>query len=119
MVTGARKKPIQKGSTGSRARLAEATSPSPSGSVAPGKAKVVWDDTNLRTTYANVCKMQGTRDEIALSFGSNQSWQMGQEQVCVLLTDRIVLNPHSAKRLLVMLEQGMRDYETRFGRLEV
>lgn len=88
-------------------------------SVASAAAGVIWDDAGMRTTYANVCKMQGMREEIALSFGSNQSWQMGQEQVTVLLTDRIVLNPHTAKRLLLMLEQGMRDYESRFGVLAV
>lgn len=78
---------------------------------------MIWDDSNMRTSYANVCNVVGTREEISLMFGSNQSWQMGQEQVRVMLNDRIVLNPYMAKRLLNMLEKGLGEYESRFGPL--
>ena len=34
--------------------------------------KVVWDDSKMKTTYANVCNVLGTREEIMLLFGANQ-----------------------------------------------
>ena len=82
-------------------------------------AAVIWDDSNMRTSYANVCNVVGTREEVTLMFGSNQSWQMDQQQVKVTLNDRIVLNPYMAKRLLKMLEKGVEEYESRFGALAI
>ncbi len=80
---------------------------------------VVWDDSKMSTSYANVCNVMGTREEIMLLFGANQAWQGGQKEVKVLLSERIVLNPFAAKRLLLLLGQGIKDYEARFGELKV
>jgi hypothetical protein len=81
--------------------------------------KVIWDDSKMQTSYANVCNVLGTREEIMLLFGANQAWQGGQKEVTVLLSDRIVLNPFAAKRLLVLLGQGLKEYESRYGELKV
>ncbi|HVO84316.1 MAG TPA: DUF3467 domain-containing protein [Syntrophobacteria bacterium] len=37
----------------------------------------------------------------------------------VQLSDRIVLSPFAAKRLAVLLNNVLRDYESRFGALEL
>ena len=84
-----------------------------------GGPKVVWDDSKMHTSYANVCNVLGTREEIMLLFGANQQWRTGQKEVTVLLSDRIVLNPYAAKRLFRMLEQGLKEYEARYGELRV
>ena len=84
-----------------------------------GAPKVKWDDSNMRTSYANVCNVLGTREEIMLLFGANQAWHGGQKEVTVLLSDRVVLNPYAAKRLHIMLEQGLKEYEARYGELKV
>ena len=81
--------------------------------------KVKWDDSSMRTAYANVCNVMGTREEIMLLFGANQAWQSGQTEIRVVLSDRVVLNPFAAKRLYKMLEQGLKEYEGRFGELKV
>ncbi|MDC8772114.1 DUF3467 domain-containing protein [Roseateles albus] len=81
--------------------------------------KVVWDDSKMQTSYANVCNVLGTREEIMLLFGANQAWQGGQKEVTVLLSDRIVLNPFAAKRLFTLLGQGLKEYESRYGELKV
>lgn len=81
--------------------------------------KVVWDDSKMRTSYANVCNVLGTREEIMLLFGANQAWHGGQKQVTVALSDRIVLNPYAAKRLQQLLAQGLKEYETRYGELKL
>ena len=66
---------------------------------APGQMKIVWDDSGMRSVYANVSNVAGGREEIVLLFGMNQSWHAGQKEVKVQLTDRIVLSPFAAKRL--------------------
>ena len=84
-----------------------------------GTPKVIWDDSKMRTSYANVCNVMGTREEVMLLFGANQSWHGGQTEVTVALTERIVLNPFAAKRLFQLLGQGLKEYEARYGELKV
>ncbi|ALT77590.1 DUF3467 domain-containing protein [Paucibacter sp. KCTC 42545] len=81
--------------------------------------QITWDDSKMETTYANVCNVLGTREEIMLLFGANQAWQTQQSEVKVALSNRIVLNPYAAKRLMTLLELGLREYETRYGELKL
>jgi len=84
-----------------------------------GQPKIVWDDSNMRSAYANVVNVAGGLEEIVLLFGINQSWQAGQEEVKVKLSDRIVLSPFAAKRLAVLLNNVLKNYESQYGKLEV
>jgi hypothetical protein len=84
-----------------------------------GGPRVIWDDSKMKTSYANVCNVLGTREEIMLLFGANQAWHGGQKEVTVVLSDRIVLNPYAAKRLSALLEQGLKEYEARYGELKL
>ena len=52
-------------------------------------------------------------------FGMNQAWYSGQKEVKVKLTDRIVLSPFAAKRMSILLNNVLRDYEKRYGSLEI
>jgi hypothetical protein len=81
--------------------------------------KIVWDDSNMRSVYANVSNVAGGREEIVLLFGMNQSWHAGQKEVKVQLTDRIVLSPFAAKRLSILLNNVLQDYEKRYGALDI
>ncbi len=81
--------------------------------------KIRWDDTNMRSVYANVCNATGTREEFVLLFGMNQSWHSGQAEVTIQLADRIVLSPFVAKRLALLLNNVVRDYEMKYGVLDV
>lgn len=78
-----------------------------------------WDDSKMQSAYANVCNVLGTREEITLLFGTNKSWQAGSDEVGVQLSQRIVLTPYTAKRLSQMMEQGVREYEQRFGEIKL
>jgi len=80
---------------------------------------VVWNDSEMQTTYANVCNVMGSREEIMVLFGSNQAWKTDQKEVEVMLSHRIVLNPYTAKRLQLMLEMGLKQYEERFGEIKL
>jgi len=84
-----------------------------------GQLQVKWDDTNMKSSYANVCNVASTREEMVLMFGVNQAWHAGQKEVTVQLADRIILSPHAAKRLSILLTNVVKQYEDRFGQLNV
>ena len=81
--------------------------------------EVKWDDSGMTTSYANVCNVTSTREEVSLLFGTNQTLYTGQKEVMVKLSDRIILSPFAAKRLLVLLENVMKQYESRFGQVNI
>lgn len=79
-----------------------------------------WDDSAMSTSYANVFNISMTRDEVGLFFGTNlTSGVGGTEAVTIKLSDRIIMTPHSAKRLMLLLEANVKAYEDRHGSLEV
>ncbi len=82
-----------------------------------GKTKVHWDDRSMRSAYANVCNVATTREEVMLLFGTSQAWSNMVEDVTVDLSDRIILNPFAAKRLLIMLAKTLEEYEKAYGSL--
>ncbi len=82
-----------------------------------GQTKIRWDDTKMRTAYANVCNVATTREEVMVLFGTSQAWMNAGEEISVELSDRILLNPHAAKRLMGMLVKTIEDYEKNFGPL--
>lgn len=80
--------------------------------------KVRWDDSNITNSYANVCNVSSSREEVVLVFGMNNTWERGRQDVQVQLTDRIILSPFAAKRLAGLLNNVLQQYESRFGPLE-
>ncbi len=87
----------------------------------PAMPTVNWDDSNMKTSYANVVNAASTREEVTLFFGTNQTWNMtdNKQEFNVQLNDRIVLNPYAAKRLWTLLGAILKEYETRFGVLSL
>jgi hypothetical protein len=81
---------------------------------------VNWDDSQMRTTYANVVNASSTREEVSIFFGTNMTWSLNDKrEFNVKLSDRVVLSPFAAKRLAILLQAILKEYETRFGKLEV
>ena len=64
---------------------------------------VRFDDSNLKSSYANVCNVSRTREDVVLVFGTNQ----------------IILSPFAAKRLGNLLANIIREYEARVGALNI
>lgn len=91
----------------------------PAAAPAEGQFKVNWDTTKLASTYANVCNVSSTREEVTLLFGTNKTVQAGQGELTVELTNRLVLSPYAAKRLHLVLKNVIGQYEERFGNLEI
>jgi len=81
--------------------------------------KLKWDDSNMKSSYANVCNVTSTREEVVMLFGVNQAWNRGQKEVTIQLTDRIIISPYAAKRLSMLLQGVVAEYEKRFGTLNV
>jgi Protein of unknown function (DUF3467) len=81
---------------------------------------VNWDDSSMKTSYANVVNAATTREEVTLFFGTNLTWNPAEaKEFYVRLSDRIVLNPYAAKRLWILLGANLKEYETRFGALNL
>jgi len=86
----------------------------------PGETpKIVWDDSGMSSTYANVCNVASTREEVVILFGTNQAWKGVEAEVKVQLSDRVILSPFAAKRLLLLLTNVVSQYESRFGSLDI
>lgn len=82
-------------------------------------ARIKWDDSAMKSSYANVCNVTSTREEVVMLFGINQAWNTGQKEVTIQLTDRIIISPYAAKRLVALLDGVLKEYEKRFGTLSV
>lgn len=81
---------------------------------------VKWDDSNMRTAYANVVNAASTREEVTLFFGTNQTWNAADaKELVVQLSDRIVMSPFAAKRLWVLLGTVLKNYEAQHGKLDL
>jgi hypothetical protein len=76
-----------------------------------------WDDSAMRSAYANVCNVTGTREEIVLLFGVNQTWAGASKELVIQLLERIILSPFAAKRLNLLLSRVLKEYEARYGQL--
>ena len=104
----------------STANATSLSSASPSQATQPTNAAptVQFDVSNLQSSYANVCNVSSTREEVVLAFGVNNVWERGQSNIQVQLTNRIVLNPYAAKRLAAVLNRVVAEYESKFGTLK-
>src|ERR1700755_1206819 len=77
--------------------------------------RVVWDDSQMATSYANVINVFSSREEFTFLFGTNQTWSLSDSrELTVRLSNRIVLTPYAAKRLQTLLAARIADYEKRF-----
>ena len=90
------------------------------GEKKPATPKVKWDDSNMKTSYANVVNAASTREEVTMFFGTNQTWNVADaKELTVKLADRIVLSPFAAKRLYLLLGTVLKEYESRYGTLDL
>jgi hypothetical protein len=80
------------------------------------QVKIRWDSSDSRSAYANVFNVTAVREEIVLLFGESQPLDKDEREV--RLTNRILLNPFTAKRLLILLESTIQKHESKYGPLE-
>jgi hypothetical protein len=83
-----------------------------------GQTRVIWDDSNMRSVYANATNVAGGREEIVLLFGMNQAWHAGQKEIRIQLSDRVILSPLPPSGCHP-LNNVLKDYESRYGLLDI
>ena len=75
------------------------------------------DDLKAVSSYANFCRVTGTPEELIVDFGLN-SQPVGIPTDPIVVTQRIILNYYTAKRLLAALQMSVQRHESVFGVLE-
>ena len=85
----------------------------------PTGQTVRFDDTGITNAYANVCNVSSSREEVVLVFGMNNAWERDASEVRVKLNSRVILSPFAAKRLAMLLDNVIKQYEARFGAMDV
>ncbi len=75
------------------------------------------DDSKAISSYANFCRVTGSPEELIVDFGMNAQ-PMGTNDQPVHITQRIVLNFYTAKRLLHALHISVQRHEKVFGNIE-
>jgi hypothetical protein len=86
------------------------------------QVKVRMDESTMTTHYANAFRTNATDEEVMLDFGvnlPNPTAQGETPEILFRITDRIVLNYYSAKRLAITLRQIVQRYESQFGEMEL
>ena len=102
----------------------------PQGQVGEGQSQqqggqniqVFLDERDLRSIYANSCRIHVTTDEVVLEFGFNMPNpnphpQGGQIQQLYKVHDRVIMSYPNIKRLANSLMQLVRRYEQQFGEM--
>lgn len=81
------------------------------------QVRVQVEDKGAVTSYANFCRVTGTPEELIIDFGLN-SQPFGVPHEAVVITQRIVTNYYTAKRMLHALHLSVQRHEQAFGVLE-
>lgn len=79
--------------------------------------RVQVNDDKAMCAYANFCRVTGTPEELIIDFGLN-SQPFGIPTEPVQITQRIVTNYYTAKRMLHALHLSVQRHEQAFGVLE-
>lgn len=81
------------------------------------------DESKLSASYANAFRTNGTAEEVVLDFGLNvvqlPTEQQAEPQILLQVTQRVIMNYFTAKRLAITLSQAIRRHEDQFGELEI
>ena len=81
------------------------------------QVQIQIDDSKVAATYANFCRISGTPEEMIIDFGLNpQPFGVPTEPIPV--TQRIITNFYTAKRMLNALAMTLQRHEGVFGVLE-
>jgi hypothetical protein len=79
--------------------------------------QVPVDESHIVATYANFCRVTGTPEELIVDFGLNKQ-VAGTSPETIQLTQRIIVNFFTAKRLAYALGMAVQRHEQAFGTLE-
>ncbi len=81
------------------------------------RLQVQIDDAKALASYANFCRVTGTPEELIIDFGLNPQ-PVGIPTQPIIITQRIITNFYTAKRMLHALQLTVQRHEATFGVLE-
>lgn len=79
--------------------------------------QVQVDDNNVSALYANFCRVTGSPEELIIDFGLNPQ-PVGVPTQPIRVSQRVIVNFFTAKRLLNALALSVQRHESVFGVLE-
>ena len=74
-------------------------------------------DDDVEALYANLCRVSSTPEEVILDLALNPQ-PVGQGNVKLRVSQRVILNHYTAKRLAALLAATVQRHEQAFGPLE-
>jgi hypothetical protein len=82
------------------------------------QAELVLDDTSANTAYSNFARVTATPEEVIIDFALNPNpFRQGKQEVKV--TQRLIVNFYTAKRLASALAMTLQRHEQTFGSIEL
>jgi hypothetical protein len=81
------------------------------------RQQIQIDDSRTVALYANFCRVTGTPEELIIDFGLNPQ-PFGVPTSPIPVTQRIITNFYTAKRMLAALQISIQRHEQVFGVLE-
>jgi hypothetical protein len=79
--------------------------------------QVEVDDAHISASYANFCRVTGSPEELIIDFGLNPQ-PVGIPKNPINVSQRVIVNYFTAKRLLHALSLSVQRHEAVFGVLE-
>jgi hypothetical protein len=93
------------------------TAPQAPAQAQPQQAQIQVDDSKAVALYTNFCRVTGTPEELIIDFGLNPQ-PFGVPTAPIAITERIVTNFFTAKRMLHALMMTIQRHEATFGVIE-
>ncbi|MGD0516913.1 MAG: DUF3467 domain-containing protein [Thermoguttaceae bacterium] len=81
------------------------------------RVQIEIDDSKVTANYANFCRVTGTPEELIIDFGLNPQ-PFGIPSHPIPVSQRIITNFYTAKRMLHALQLTIQRHEATFGVLE-
>lgn len=81
------------------------------------QVQVNVDDSHAIACYANFCRVTGSPEELIVDFGLNPQ-PVGIPKDAIHVSQRVIMNFYTAKRLLAALQMSVQRHEAVFGVLE-
>jgi len=82
------------------------------------ETKIHIDDSRVAASYANFCRVSSTPEEVILDLGLNPQPFGAAADTTISVSQRIVLNHYTVKRLVAALNAALNQHEQVFGVLE-
>jgi hypothetical protein len=93
------------------------TEPEQGSRVQVQQPTLTLDDSSVEAIYANLCRVSSTPEEVILDLALNPN-PVGGQSATIRVSQRVILNHFTAKRLAALLAATVQRHEQTFGVLE-